>query len=55
MLQNTCSRMRLNANQWTSGSEVSVAKDAEAASSGQGAMPGDIHGSWAQNWEWKTI
>ena len=36
MLQNTCSRMRLNANQWTSASEVAVAEDDEVASCGQG-------------------
>ena len=36
MLQNTCSKMRLNANQWTSGSEVAVAEDDEVASGGQG-------------------
>ena len=36
MLQNTCSRMRLNVNQWKSGSEVAVAEEAEAASGGQG-------------------
>ena len=29
--------MRLNANQWTSGSEVAVAEDDEVASGGQGA------------------
>ena len=27
MLQNTCSRLRLNANQWTSGSKVGVSGD----------------------------
>ena len=36
MLQNTCSRLRLSANKWTSGSEVGAAEDAEAASGGQG-------------------
>ena len=36
MLQNTCSRMRLNVNQWKSGSEVAVAEDDEVASDGQG-------------------
>ena len=30
--------MRLNVNQWTSGSEVGVAEEAEAASGGQGAV-----------------
>ena len=54
MLQNTCSRLRLSANQWTSGSEVGVAEEAEAASGGQGAVTGDVHGSWAQDWEWQT-
>ena len=29
MHQNICSRMRFNANQWTSGSEVAVAEDDE--------------------------
>ena len=36
MLQNTCSGMRLNVNQWKSGSEVAVAEDDEVASDGQG-------------------
>ena len=36
MHQNTCSRLRLNANKWTSGSEVAVAEDDEVASDGQG-------------------
>ena len=30
--------MKLSANEWTSGSEVGVAEDAEAASGGQGAV-----------------
>ena len=35
------------------GSEVRVAEDAEAASSGRGlSLSGDVHGSWDQNWEW---
>ena len=36
LLQNTCSRLKLNANQWTSGLEVGVVEDDEAASGGQG-------------------
>ena len=40
MLQNTCSRMRLNVNQWTSGSEVAVAEDDKVASGGQGDVTG---------------
>ena len=52
MLQNICSRLRFNTNQWTSGPEVHVAEDAEAASGGQGAVTGDVHGSWVQDWEW---
>ena len=40
MLQNTCSRIRLNANQWTSGSEVGVDEDDEFASGGQGQVIG---------------
>ena len=36
MHQNTYPRLRLNANQWTSGSEVGVTGDAEAASDRQG-------------------
>ena len=40
MLQNTCSRMRLNVNQWKSGSVVGVAEDAEVASGGQGDVTG---------------
>ena len=36
MLQNTFFRIRLNAYQWTSGSEVAVAEDDEVASCGQG-------------------
>ena len=38
LLQNICSRLRLSANQWTSGSVVGVADDAEIASGGQGAV-----------------
>ena len=38
MLQNTFFRIRLNAYQWTSGSEVGVAEDAEAASGRRGAV-----------------
>ena len=52
MLQNTCPKLKLSANQWTSGSEVRVAEDAETACGGQGAVTGDVHGSWAQDLEW---
>ena len=38
LVSSTCSRLRLSANQWTRGSEVDVAEDAEAASGGQGAV-----------------
>ena len=40
MHQNTYPRLRLNANQWTSGSEVGVAEDDEVASGGQGDVTG---------------
>ena len=36
MLQNTFFRIRLNANQWTSGSEVALAEDDEVAPGEQG-------------------
>ena len=32
MLQNTCSRLKLSVNLWTSGSEMHVAEDTEATS-----------------------
>ena len=38
MLQNTCSRLKLNANQLTTGSKVGVDEDDEVASGGQGAV-----------------
>ena len=38
MLQNTCSRLKLSANQWISGSEVHVAEDTEATSIHHDAM-----------------
>ena len=38
MHQNTYPRLRINANKWTSGSEVGVAEDDEVASGRQGAI-----------------
>ena len=37
-VQNTCSRLKLSADQWTNGSEVCVAEDSEAVSNGPGAV-----------------
>ena len=38
MLQNTCSRLKLSVNLWTSGSEMHVAEDTEATSIHHDAM-----------------
>ena len=40
MLQSTHYRLKLSANQWTSGSEVGVAEDDKVASGGQGDVTG---------------